>query len=127
MARLSQLDADTSSESRTWTRRSMSSWCRALLDRLAGSVVRLPVQGWLAGWCGDYDPGRPSFMAVLHGGLDGLGHCLLAELLGQFTDLGFWVAAVAAEGPQERQLAFLGPAGDGLWRHMQDVGHLGGP
>jgi hypothetical protein len=34
----------------------------ALLDRVAGSVVRLPVQGWLAGWCGDYDPGRLSFM-----------------------------------------------------------------
>ena len=51
---------------------------------------------------------------VLEGGLDGSGHGLLAKLVGQFADLEFWVAAVAAEGLQEGQSAFLGPAGHGL-------------
>jgi hypothetical protein len=37
-----------------------------------------------------------------------LGGRLLAKSLGQLTDLGFWVAAVAAQGLQEGQLAFLG-------------------
>jgi hypothetical protein len=30
-------------------------------------------------------------------------------------------------GLQEGRLAFLGPAGHGLGRHVQEVGHLGGP
>jgi hypothetical protein len=34
---------------------------------------------------------------------------------------------VAAKGLQERQLAFLSPAGHGLGRHVQDVSHLRGP
>jgi hypothetical protein len=34
---------------------------------------------------------------------------------------------MAAQGLQKRQLAFLGPAGHGLGRDVQDVGHLGGP
>src|SRR5215216_4370128 len=48
------------------------------------------------------------------------------QLLGQLADFGFWVAAVPTKGLQERQPAFLGPAGHGLGRHVQDVGHLGG-
>jgi DDE superfamily endonuclease len=43
-----------------------------------------------------------------------LGGRLLAKCLGQLADLGFWVAAVTAQGLQEGQLAFLGPAGHGL-------------
>ena len=34
---------------------------------------------------------------------------------------------MAAQGLQERQLAFLSPAGHGLGRDMEDVGGLGGP
>jgi hypothetical protein len=41
-------------------------------------------------------------------GLDRLGCRFLAKSLGQVADLGFWVAAVAAQGLQEGQLAFLG-------------------
>ena len=43
-----------------------------------------------------------------------LGGCFLAKSLGQFADLGFGVAPMAAQGLQEGQLAFLGPAGHGL-------------
>jgi hypothetical protein len=48
------------------------------------------------------------------------------ELVGQLADLGFWVAAMATKGLEERQPAFCGPAGHGLGRHVQEVGHLGG-
>jgi hypothetical protein len=43
-----------------------------------------------------------------------LGGCFLAKSLGQLADLGFGVAPMAAQGLQEGQLAFLGPAGHGL-------------
>src|SRR5215217_4303640 len=56
-----------------------------------------------------------------------LGRRFLAKSFSQAADLGFWIAAVTPEGLQEGQLAFLGPAGHGLGRDMQDVGHLGGP
>src|SRR5215216_777035 len=52
--------------------------------------------------------------AVLDEPTGPLGGRLLAKSLGQLADLGFWVAAVPAQGLQERQLAFLGPAGHGL-------------
>src|SRR5215213_11087486 len=118
---LSQTDAGASRVSRTWTRRSTSSWI-ASLDCLGGPVVRLPVRGALA------ERGRPrSRPAALRGGPDGSGHGLLAQFLGQFADLGFGVAAVAAEGLEERQSALFGPAGHRLGRHVQEVGHLAGP
>jgi hypothetical protein len=50
-----------------------------------------------------------------------------SQLIGQLADLRGWIAAVATKGLQERQFAFLGPAGHGLGRHVQDVGHLRGP
>jgi hypothetical protein len=59
--------------------------------------------------------------------LDHSDRRLHLELVGQLADLGFWVAAVTTEGLQEGQLAFLGPAGHGLGRHVQDIGDLGGP
>ena len=43
-----------------------------------------------------------------------LGGCFLAKSLDQLADLGFGVAPMAAQGLQEGQLAFLGPAGHGL-------------
>src|SRR6266545_7410160 len=55
------------------------------------------------------------------------GRRLLPQLLGQPADLRLRVAAVPAQRPHEGQPALLGPAGDGLGRHMQNLGHLGGP
>jgi hypothetical protein len=55
-----------------------------------------------------------------------LGHRLRLELVGELADLRRRVAPVATKGLQERELAFLGPAGHRLGRHVQDVGHLGG-
>ena len=55
-----------------------------------------------------------------------LGRRLDPKLLGQLADLRRRIASVPAKGLQERELAFLGPAGHGLGRHLQDVGHLGG-
>src|SRR5215211_3257657 len=55
-----------------------------------------------------------------------LGRRFLAKSFSQAADLGFWIAAVTPEGLQEGQLAFLGPAGHGLGRDVQEVGHLGG-
>src|SRR5512132_97756 len=46
--------------------------------------------------------------------LDRSGRRLHLELVGQLADLRRRVAAVATKGLQERQLAFLGPAGHGL-------------
>jgi hypothetical protein len=84
-----------------------------VVDRAAGlpasPVVRLPVRKRFPG-CGRPGPGP----AVLHGRPDGSGDGLLAKFLGQFADLGFGVATVAAERLQEGQLALLGPAGHGL-------------
>jgi hypothetical protein len=57
--------------------------------------------------------------------LDRSGRRLYPELVGQLADLCGRVA-VATQGLQERELAFLGPAGHGLGRHLQQVGHLGG-
>jgi hypothetical protein len=63
---------------------------------LASLVVRLPGSEGLAG------RGRPrSGPAVLHGRPAGSGHGLFAEFRDQVADLGFGVAAVAAEGLQE--------------------------
>jgi hypothetical protein len=63
---------------------------------LASPVVRLPVREGLAG------RGRPrSGPAVLDGRPAGSGHGLLAKFLEQYADLGFGVAAVAAEGLEE--------------------------
>jgi hypothetical protein len=72
-------------------------------------------------------PGRnPVWSAVLDEQTGLLGGRFLAKSLGQVADLGFWVAAVPAEGLQERQLAFLSPARHRLGRDMEEVGHLGG-
>src|SRR5215211_2105373 len=46
--------------------------------------------------------------------LDCSGRRLHLELGGQLADLCRRIAAVAAKGLQERQFAFLGPAGHGL-------------
>ena len=83
------------SSQRAWTRRSMSVVDRAT-GLLASPVVRRPVRERLA----EARPtsirtGRPSWRT------DGSGHGLLAKSLGQVADLGFWVAAVAAEGLQK--------------------------
>jgi hypothetical protein len=56
-----------------------------------------------------------------------LGRRLHPEPVGQPADLGRRIAAVATKGLQERELAFGGPAGHGLGRHLQDGGHLGRP
>jgi hypothetical protein len=53
-----------------------------------------------------------------------LGRRLHLELLGQPADLCRRIASVATKGLQKRELAFGGPAGHGLGRHLQDVGHL---
>jgi hypothetical protein len=58
--------------------------------------------------------------------LDRSGRRLHLELVGQLADVRRRVAPVATERLQERKLAFLGPAGHGLGRHVQDVSHLGG-
>jgi hypothetical protein len=58
--------------------------------------------------------------------LDCSGRRLLLQLGGQLADLRCRVAAMAAKGLRERQSAFFGPAGHGLGRHVQEVGHLGG-
>src|SRR6266508_206762 len=52
------------------------------------------------------------------------GRRFLPELLGQLADPRRRVAAVPAERLHERQLALLGPAGHGLGRHIQNVGHF---
>jgi hypothetical protein len=49
------------------------------------------------------------------------------DLLGQLADLRRRIAPVTTKRPQKRELAFLGPAGHRLGRHLQDVGHLRGP
>jgi hypothetical protein len=56
-----------------------------------------------------------------------LGHRLHPELLGELADLRCRIPAVATKGLQKRELAFGGPAGHGLGRHLQDVGHLRSP
>jgi hypothetical protein len=60
------------------------------------------------------------------GGPDRSGRWPHPKFLGQLADLRRRVAAVPAKRLQERQFAFLSPTGDGLGRHVQDVGHLGG-
>jgi hypothetical protein len=46
------------------------------------------------------------------------------QLLGQRPDLVVGVAAVTSEGPQEGELAFLGPPRDRLGRHVKQAGYL---
>ena len=94
VARLSQADAGISPVS------GLDAPIDVVVDRAAGllasPVVRLPVRERLAGaWPTSIRTGRPSWRT------DGSGHDLLAKFLGQFSDLGFGVAAVAAEGLQE--------------------------
>jgi hypothetical protein len=57
---------------------------------------------------------------------DRRGRRLHSALLGQLADLRCRIAPVATKGLQKRELAFLGSAGHGLGRHLQEVGHLGG-
>jgi hypothetical protein len=94
VARLSQGDAGISPVSGAWTRRSMSSWI-ALPDCLPARSSGSQSGSAAGAWPTSIRTG------VLHGRLDGSGHGLLAKFLGQFADLGFGVAAVAAERLQE--------------------------
>jgi hypothetical protein len=71
-------------------------------------------------------PGRPGRIGRRRGALRS-GRGLHLELGGQLADLCRRIAPVAAKGLQERQFAFFGPAGHGLGRHVQEVGHLRGP
>src|SRR5919106_4916639 len=50
------------------------------------------------------------------------GRRLYPQFLGQLADLCRRVAAVPTKGLQDWQFALLGPAGDGLGRHVQDGG-----
>jgi hypothetical protein len=81
-------------------------WVAGLLVGLAGRPAA-PPGGPAAAFTGQ----RPSSV----GGLDRSGRRLLAEVGGQLADLGFWVAAMAAERLQERELALLGPSGTRSW------------
>src|SRR3712207_9520779 len=49
------------------------------------------------------------------------------QLVRQGPDLVVRVAPVAPQGPQEGELAFLGPPGHGLRRDVEKTGDLGGP
>jgi hypothetical protein len=95
VARLSQAAAGISPVSRA-----LDAPIDVVVDRAAGllasPVVRRLVRERLVGaWPTSIRTGRPSWRT------DGSGHGLLAQFLGQFSDLGFGVAAVAAEGLQE--------------------------
>src|SRR6266498_2496520 len=79
----------------------------------------------LVGWWGG---ARPSFAGLrVRAPPSGLwlggGH---GQLAGELVDLGGVVAAVAAEGALVGEPAVLGPAADGLGRHAQPLGDLGG-
>jgi hypothetical protein len=59
--------------------------------------------------------------------LDRSSRGLHLQLIGQLADFRGRITPVATQRLQKRELAFLGPAGHGLGRHVQDVGHLRGP
>jgi hypothetical protein len=103
VTRLSQTDAGTSPVSRPGRAdRCRRRWRRSTAGQ-PGCLT--PRQGALAGaWPTSIRSGRVS------GGPDGSGHGLLEKFLCQFADLGFGIAAVAAERLEEGQLALLGPA-----------------
>jgi hypothetical protein len=121
VARPSQLGADMRSARRAETRHVSCEWHAAGPE--VEPVLRFP--GLLTRTGREWP--APGSQAILPGGLDRLDRGLHAKLHGQRTDLGFGVAAMAAQGLHEGQLALLGPTRHGLGRHRQDLGHLGGP
>src|SRR5215216_3080725 len=74
----------------------------------------------------------PSRVARPSEALLGLGPTSLLDrphpqLVRQGADLVVRIAPVAPQGPQEGQLALLGPPGHGLRRHVEKTGYLRGP
>ena len=99
------------------------SWCSGLHTFARGGVKRLVGRGCIVSGAEGLEEQTESLTialadrsgsAVLDEPTGPLGGCFLAKSLGQLADLGFGVAPMAAQGLQEGQPAFLGPAGHGL-------------